>query len=155
MAGIWTFQLWRKLKTRKEVLRKFNQLKEKVKNESHSAEGWGELSSFLKRFTLLLYPRQDVGGLHGEAWLQFLNAKGHTKEFTDGIGALLISAPYQPKPPEQSEALLELTLTAGSDNRLKRSYKMFTIENPWLFLLIPLPLIVKFLLPAAGGAELH
>lgn len=104
----WSVRLYRKLKKRKKLLKLFEELKERAKKESHSAQIWAELSAFLKRFTLLLYPRQDVSSLHGKAWLQFLNAKGHTEDFTGEIGCLLISIPYQTTPSEKAEALLEL-----------------------------------------------
>jgi hypothetical protein len=108
LIGICTFKFYKKLKKRREIINQFDRLKEKIKKDASSAKVWGELSSFLKRLSLLLYPRRDVGGLHGEAWLQFLNSTGRTTEFKEGIGSLLISLPYQPKPSAETEALLEL-----------------------------------------------
>lgn len=108
LSCIWILRYLRKLRTKKNILGNLDQIRNKIKKEPHSTRLWAELSSFLKRFALLIYPKQDIEGLHGEAWLQFLNTQGRTKEFTDGIGALIISAPYQSKPPEQAEALLEL-----------------------------------------------
>lgn len=106
--GIWILRYRKRLKKRRQILAEFQRIKSKILKETDSVQVWGELSTFLKRFTLLIYPRQEVGGLHGEAWLRFLDAKGKTNAFTTGIGSALITIPYQSQPPKEIEPLIDL-----------------------------------------------
>lgn len=54
------------------------------------------LSRLLRRCALTRYPRHEVAGLTGAAWLRFLDERGATREFTSGRGRLLCEAPYIP-----------------------------------------------------------
>jgi hypothetical protein len=54
-----------------------------------------QLSALLRRTALARYPRQEVAGLQGEAWLQFLDQTSQTTAFTEGPGHVLITGPYQ------------------------------------------------------------
>ena len=51
--------------------------------------GLTELSVLLKRVALAAWPREDVASLTGDAWLQFLDSTGGTKDFTSGAGSAL------------------------------------------------------------------
>jgi hypothetical protein len=53
---------------------------------------------------LAAFPRQQVAGLQGEAWLVFLDGDSKEKLFSSGIGRVLITGPYQ--------ATLDLTIDA-------------------------------------------
>ncbi len=55
-----------------------------------------ELSALLRRVCVSLWPREQVAGLTGEGWLQFLDRAQGGDEFTRGAGRLLIRAPYRP-----------------------------------------------------------
>jgi hypothetical protein len=65
------------------------------------------LSRLLRRFALSRFPRHQVAGLSGEAWLDFLERQHPDSSFRDGPGRLLLDAPYRPAP--DTEALPELT----------------------------------------------
>jgi LPXTG-motif cell wall-anchored protein len=54
------------------------------------------LSRLLRRYALTRYPRREVAGLTGEAWLRFLDTHGDAQVFTRGRGRLLQEAPYRP-----------------------------------------------------------
>jgi len=54
------------------------------------------LSRLLRRFALARFPRQDVAGLTGSAWLEFLDAQGGGGRFGAEFGALLTEGPYRP-----------------------------------------------------------
>lgn len=64
------------------------------------------LSIFLRRCVLAKFPPQDVAGLTGTAWLEFLDKTGETRAFTAGPGRVLISAPYQACARIQADQLL-------------------------------------------------
>lgn len=70
-----------------------------------------QLSMLMKRVALSLRDRHDVAGLTGEAWLCWLDEVSSEREsrFRQGIGRLLIEAPYRPTPPgEDLDALFDL-----------------------------------------------
>lgn len=54
-----------------------------------------EISGLLRRCAIATYPREEVAGLCGNAWLQFLDRTLDTREFSSGIGRCLTGIPYQ------------------------------------------------------------
>lgn len=52
------------------------------------------LSILLRRTALTLYPRDEVAGLYGEKWLQFLEKPMKNHSFTQGPGRILAEGPY-------------------------------------------------------------
>ena len=54
------------------------------------------LAVVLRRTALAAYPRASVAGLHGEAWLGFLDHAYGGTEFRDGPGRAVAVAPYGP-----------------------------------------------------------
>jgi hypothetical protein len=54
------------------------------------------LSRLLRRYALARFPRRDVAGLTGDAWLRFLDTHGDAGAFSSGAGSLLRDAPYRP-----------------------------------------------------------
>jgi hypothetical protein len=52
------------------------------------------ISELLKRVALVYYPRQQVAGLQGEAWLNFLNNSAKGVNF-NSVKILLLERPFQ------------------------------------------------------------
>ena len=69
-----------------------------------------QLSVLVRRTALGAFPREAVAPLAGSAWLAFLDRSYDGREFSEGAGRLLISAPYQRRSPDrvQLEALAGL-----------------------------------------------
>jgi hypothetical protein len=67
-----------------------------------------QLSMWLRRVTLSRYPRQEVAGLTGGAWLRFLDRTLAGDEFQHGVGRVLTSAPYSGDTRVDGPALLQL-----------------------------------------------
>jgi len=65
------------------------------------------LSRLLRRYALTRYPRQDVAGLAGDAWLQFLDRRGGGDVFTRGVGRRLGEDSYRPAGDEPAPAELD------------------------------------------------
>lgn len=68
------------------------------------------LSLVLRRAALTAFPRAQVAGLKGEAWLEFLDQSlpGPETPFTQGEGRILATGPYQPKPQADAKVLHRL-----------------------------------------------
>ncbi|MEM9632568.1 MAG: DUF4381 domain-containing protein [Pseudomonadota bacterium] len=54
------------------------------------------LSNLIRRTALAAYPRSSVASLYGSDWLEFLDRTYGGKDFTNGPGRALASAPYRP-----------------------------------------------------------
>lgn len=80
---------------RREALRQLHRLREAYAQHHDSVRTVGEISVLIRRACLARYPRANVAGLTGEAWLAFLDESGRTSEFSKGVGRLLVNAPYQ------------------------------------------------------------
>lgn len=66
-----------------------------------------DLSQLLRRASLLLDPR--AAALQGEAWLGFLDARLGGDAFSQGVGRVLVDAPWRRAPTLDADALLVLT----------------------------------------------
>lgn len=69
-----------------------------------------ELSVLLRGQALARFPRAQVAGLTGQAWLQFLDQAGGASGFADGPGRVLATAPYQRIAPADLDATALLAL---------------------------------------------
>ncbi len=67
-----------------------------------------ELSELIRRLSISIFPREESAGLTGEEWLKFLDQYSEKNEFDNGIGRVLIEAPYQADPEFNSNELTEL-----------------------------------------------
>ena len=85
---------WRRRATvKKQALRLLNELDNNV--ELSDQQKLQALSRLLRRVSISRFPRQEVAGLHGEAWLAFLDQQWDRQGFSKGEGRSLIDAPYQ------------------------------------------------------------
>ncbi len=67
-----------------------------------------ELSELIRRLSISIFPREESAGLTGEEWLKFLDQYSDKNEFGNGIGRVLIEAPYQADPEFSGNELLAL-----------------------------------------------
>ena len=67
-----------------------------------------ELSTLLRQVALSQSPREQVAGLVGEAWLQWLDQGLEDQPFSTGVGRALADQAYRPAVEISAEPLLEL-----------------------------------------------
>lgn len=67
-----------------------------------------DLSRILRRVAVTLYGRKQTAGLVGEAWLEFLDQKSQSKDFSNGLGRVFAALPYQNKEVNYSQKLIKL-----------------------------------------------
>ncbi len=70
-----------------------------------------EISELIRRMSISLFPREESAGLTGKEWLKFLDESSTNNEFQNGIGRVLIEAPYQANPEFSSNELIDLIST--------------------------------------------
>ncbi|MDX2480988.1 MAG: DUF4381 domain-containing protein [Desulfuromusa sp.] len=66
------------------------------------------LSRLLRQAAISHFPRHEVAGLSGDAWLAFLDGRFSERPFTTGVGRILCDAPYRPSVEIQATPLLDL-----------------------------------------------
>jgi Domain of unknown function (DUF4381) len=76
---------WRRLRLRRRLLAALE--------ASSSA---AEVSQLLRLAALERFPRQEVAGLHGAAWLEFLDARDRRPGRFAGLSEALTESPYRP-----------------------------------------------------------
>lgn len=67
-----------------------------------------DLSVLVRQICISGFPRWQVAGLTGEAWLEFLDGTAGHKGFSQGPGRALVEAPYRPHSEFEAQALLDL-----------------------------------------------
>lgn len=101
-----SFVLWwyRRYKTRNPVTINTsisdaqNLLERAYKNwcdNNNDHEFISQVSILLRRLLLSIYPRQQIAGMTGTAWLQLLDQGMSDKPFSKGAGMILLYGPYQ------------------------------------------------------------
>jgi len=88
------------------------QLTEQFQNNGDQQQLIVHISMLLRRVALSIYPRRQVAALTGTDWLRFLDESlapdGDGNAFSEGVGRVLIEAPYNPHCKVDEEALISL-----------------------------------------------
>ncbi len=87
---------WNKRRVLRQLKERLQTIRDDFAEGATAADTVRQLSVLLRRACITYFPRSDVASLTGDAWLQFLDSKSREKRFSEDIGSLLISAPYQP-----------------------------------------------------------
>ncbi|MAR92240.1 MAG: DUF4381 domain-containing protein [Pseudomonadota bacterium] len=97
----------RRLAYRREALSRLVSIRARYEAHREPRQLLSELSSLLKRTAITRYGRDEVAGLAGEQWLQFLDRTGRTREFSQGPGQAL-GQRFAPEPRVDSADLFNL-----------------------------------------------
>lgn len=111
IAGVWQWLRHRRSnRYRREALAELKRIAQ-APGGMASQQTAAQLSLLVRRTALAAFPRKTVAPLAGEEWLAFLDRSFAGTGFSDGPGQLLVSAPYSPMPPGETQlaALVELT----------------------------------------------
>ena len=68
-----------------------------------------QLSILLRRVSISAFPRNEVAGLTGKRWLEFLDRILDGQPFSQGPGTVLLDEPYKPMVHEDLDAVFELS----------------------------------------------
>ena len=105
------FRRWKASAYRREALKELKELAGQLPDNQDAAR---KLPELLKRTALSTWPREQVAGLSGRAWLEFLDKTGNTSDFTEGAGKLLPNLAYAGRerlraiPRERTENLIRV-----------------------------------------------
>lgn len=109
-AGLFVYWRGRRARaTQYDALTELERLETLYRQNGNAVQLVAEISILLRRCCLATYPRADVAGLVDLEWLRFLDrAHGYT-HFTEGVGKILITAPYHSNEDINADALVLLT----------------------------------------------
>ena len=85
------FRRWKNNAYRRAALKELKELTERLPDNENAAR---KLPELVKRTALCAWPRRQVADLSGMRWLEFLDDKGASKDFTQGPGKLLPKLAY-------------------------------------------------------------
>lgn len=102
---------YRRERAKKLALLELITLRNEFKQPGFAALATIKLSRLIRRTALAYYPRNEVAALTGNAWLSFLDRTAETTEFSQGVGQILITAPYSNGKPNEPDKLLDLVAT--------------------------------------------
>lgn len=98
------FWLYKKLTKKTAIKAARKQLLQiKQSKDSTSREKLQAISSLFRRVAISIAGRYNCAGLTGQEWLDYLDRTGNCSTFKEGIGHLLIDAPYRQSVPTDQE----------------------------------------------------
>lgn len=83
---------WRSGRGRRAAMRAMAELRKRYRHGEAQDVVTAELATLLRRAAMNRHPRGQVAGLTGRDWLAFLDDEN--RQFTEGVGASLATAPY-------------------------------------------------------------
>ena len=98
---LWQNRRRKRFKLRKTAMAELDTLYQTYQKQNDEKGFARDLSVLLRRICISNFPESDAAGLAGQAWLLFLDgvlSPKHNKsgqKFSDGVGKVLIKAPYQ------------------------------------------------------------
>lgn len=81
------------------------------------------ISQLLRQSAISSTSREQVAGLAGDQWLEFLDGDDPQQPFSKGVGRSLIDAPYRPDTKVDVESLLKLARNWLKENTGRRANK--------------------------------
>ncbi|MBT8107935.1 MAG: DUF4381 domain-containing protein [Gammaproteobacteria bacterium] len=102
---------------RRYALRQLNALTAEFEQHGDAVAFSSSLSELLRRTMLAYAPRQDVAGLTGEEWLQWLDRDLDQPRFQGDTGRKLLELPYR-RPDDELSALELVDVVAAVRQRL-------------------------------------
>ncbi len=99
IVAAYQFLQWRRWqKPKRAALKLLEEYQLQANNPNNNALISARISELLRRVALVYYPREQVAGLSGEDWLDFLNHSSRNLSFSP-VRELLLEAPYSSLPP--------------------------------------------------------
>lgn len=83
--------------TRRTAIKTAMKLLQKIQQDTSSSpeQILAELATLIRRVAISIFPREDVAGLTGKAWLKFLDETMGEPRFSEQAGSLLTNVRYR------------------------------------------------------------
>lgn len=94
MLSCYVIRYWQRTRAKRQALQLLSQYEAEYTLQGDAVKSAGNISSLLRRVALAYYPRQQVAGLQGKEWIDFLNSHARAADFSP-LTANLLELPYQ------------------------------------------------------------
>ncbi|RUR13837.1 DUF4381 domain-containing protein [Legionella sp. km772] len=97
MAGL-SFVAYRRYlnaRAKKQALVLLQSYVQQYEQDRNSQLASARISELLKRVALVYFPRQQVASIHGQEWINFLNATSKGLDF-EAVKTMLLDSPFKP-----------------------------------------------------------
>jgi len=112
IAAVYTIKrLRRRRLLKRTVLAEFDTIRRRYQQDRDQGALVQALSALMRRASISFYQRKDTASLTGDEWLQHLDHTAQRKDFVQGTGRILATAPYLPsngRPDTDCDGLLLL-----------------------------------------------
>jgi hypothetical protein len=111
-AAAWGHWYWRRRRrgmVQQAALQVLARAQEEFRHSGDAVQLAAQISQLLRRVAVAKFPDLKPGGLTGQDWLDFLDLTGGTTQFSQGVGRVLLTGPYQPRREIDAKALVALT----------------------------------------------
>ena len=106
------FQKFQNNAARRKALSQLRYLKAEYSWSGDATSLGIRLSELLRRAMLAYAPRDEVAGLTGTSWLQWLDRGLPEKTFTEGPGQIIESLPYRKSDPDTNDVDIDALIDA-------------------------------------------
>lgn len=121
--ALWLVRQRRAMAVHAAALRRLDEIQGHYQNNGDDAQLAQAVSILLRRFAVINFPHHNIGGLHGKAWLAFLDRTGGGGEFSTHHQVSLLEAPYR------RDAKIEATSLIQCTRRWLRQLPRAKLEN--------------------------
>ena len=94
VAGYFIYKRFSRPNVQKAALAELDYFLAETVDQDDLQKHYMQLSILLRRFAISIFGNNNVAGLTGEKWLDFLDKTGDTDFFLNGPGRALITVPY-------------------------------------------------------------
>ena len=108
MLVFWWLRRWLGRRSQRAALHELASLARAHARDADASRLARGLSGLLRRYAMARFAESGVAGLTGLAWLEFLDAHGGAGAFSQGVGSVLATRPYQPDGAYDVAALIAL-----------------------------------------------
>ncbi len=98
---------WSNRRPKKEALRELKATFREYQQDHNSQQSSAKVSELLRRVAIAYYPRTQVAGLYGDAWIHFLNNSTKGVDF-NAVRSQLLERPYQKSQPCHLKPLVDM-----------------------------------------------
>lgn len=100
-ALVWASFRWYRRPRRRAVVKAAQAMLTAIRDDAgmDDRQKLAALSALLRRVAISRDGRESVAGLHGDAWLRYLDASLADRPFSEGEGRCLADGPYRPSAP--------------------------------------------------------
>ena len=115
-------RILKKRRWRKRVKLELENIVKRYQKNGQTSALAVDLSNYIRRLSRLTQP--SAATLYGDDWLRYLDRYLGGEEFLNGVGRILLEAPYQAQPHFEAQVLIDLIRRWSAALLAKEQYRV-------------------------------